>query len=488
MRSLALATTLASLLLAACGPVVPPAPRNLVVICLDTVRYDAFLDREVQDELSPWLASAQLFRAASAPSPWTLPTVSSLFTGLYPVEHGGGRFTAEVANLDTQVPSALPQAAFTLAEVLDDAFFRTAAFVSHPFFLADLGLRQGFQQVHNRRGWWRDVDRFWQWADRIEPPHRWFGYLHFMEAHHRHTQSEAELDAHLAELGGPTLDYLAGLHPENCADPASLRCRRNLVYDAAVLELRTAVATVLQGLQSRGLLQDTLVVVYSDHGEEFWDHEAIQKRHDRDPREHTGLGHGQSLYQELLHVPLLVWHPGLTGAAIDEPVSLVDVMPSILAWLELEIEPPPTSGELLPPLRRDWFGGGGERVIYASGIAYGPEQVAARRGERKSIFSLADDRFEFYDLDADPAERDPLRDDALVFEFDTLTGDYLELPPIAAATAGGVDASQLEDLKAIGYLQGVEAEPGAQQAPAPEASPAETRALEEEAVRDDREP
>ncbi len=453
-----LCLSLTAIALGSCGPAVPPAPENLVVICLDTVRYDAFIERDVDDALTPWLTDAMQFENAHSTAPWTMPGVASLFTGLYPVEHGAGQFSTPVANLDTEIPSALGESATTLAEILDSRFFRTGAFVSHPFFAADLGLRQGFQQVHNRRGWWRDIARFWEWADKIEAPARFFGYLHFMEAHHRHTQPPAELSEFLDTVDSATLDYLASLHPENCEDRESRRCRQTLVYDASVLELRTAVATVLNDLRDRALLDKTLVLVYSDHGEEFWDHEDIQLEHDRDPRKFTGLGHGQSLYQELLHVPLLAWHPGMAGQVIDEPVSLVDVVPSVVTWLgieELELE---VSGSLLPPLQRRWFGAPDERVIYASGIAYGPEQVATRKGASKSIFSLTDDVFEFYDLESDPLERNPLQDDGLLFEFDTLTGDYLELPPIAGLTEGQLAEGQLEDLKAIGYLQGVEEE------------------------------
>jgi hypothetical protein len=324
---------------------------------------------------------------------------------------GAGWFSTTIANLDTEIPSPLDDSALTIAEILDERYFRTGAFVSHPFFQSDLGLRQGFQQVHNRRGWWRDVARFWEWADRIKPPGRFFGYLHFMEAHHRHTRSNTELNDFLGTVAPARLDYLARLHPDNCAKRDSRRCRQNLVYDASVLELRTAVATVLNDLQSRGLLEQTLVVVYSDHGEEFWDHVKIQREQGRDPRDHTGLGHGQSLYQELL-----------------------------------------------PPFTRRWFGAGDDRVVYASGIAYGPEQVATRRGGSKFIFSLNDDVFEFYDLAADPLEQSPLSDAGLQFEIDTLTGDYLELMPIADLTQGALGEEQLEDLKAIGYLQGVEEE------------------------------
>ena len=114
-----------------------------------------------------------------------------------------------------------------------------------------------------------------------------------------------------------------------------------------------------------------------------------------------------------------------------------------------------------------------DRQVWSSGIAYGPEKISSRTGKMKSIFSLRDDRFEFYDLDADPGEFAPIDDDNLIMVFDTLTGDYLEMEDRNQYSTGQLDSSQIEpdqlhDLKAIGYLQGVESESQADEEPAPQ--------------------
>ncbi len=459
--------------LASCQPSIPPAPRNLVVICIDTVRFDSFFHHSISDELSPWINRAQVYENAQAPSPWTIPSVVSLFTGQYPIEHGAGRFEQEIANLDTHLPSPLHDDALTLAEILEIHYFRTGAFVSHPFFQAELGLKQGFQVVHNRRGWWRDVDRFWKWADRIEAPHRFFGYLHFMEAHHRHTRNRKEMSGTLEAYDGHTRqELLVRARPDACKDSDSRRCLQNMVYNASILELRKAIATVLDDLVERELIDETMVVLYSDHGEEFWDHEAQQAPLEEDPRGTFGFGHGQSLYQELLHVPLLIWHPGIKGKRRQELVSLIDVLPSLVAWLELENANIEVSGKWLPPLRESFFGFSRDRQVWSSGIAYGPEKISSRTGSMKSIFSLQDDRFEFYDLDADPGEVAPIDDDTLIMAFDTLTGDYLEMEdrnqyPTEQSDSSRMEPGQLDDLKAIGYLQGLESEAPADEEPTP---------------------
>lgn len=453
-----------TIILSACQPFIPPAPRNLVVICIDTVRYDSFFHIGVTDELSPWIERAQVYENAQAPAPWTIPSVVSLFTGQYPIEHEAGRFEEEVANLGTDLPSPLHDDALTLAEILDNHYFRTGAFVSHPFFQANVGLEQGFQVLNARRGWWRDIDQFWDWADPIEAPHRFFGYLHFMEAHHRHTRDRDEMSAMLEAYDADTRqDLLDRSQPGACQDIDSHRCLQNMVYNASVLELRKAIATVLGDLEERELIDETLVVLYSDHGEEFWDHEAQQTQLKEDPRGQFGLGHGQSLYQELLHVPLMIWHPGIEGKRRQDLVSLVDVLPSLVAWLELEDVEIKVSGKWLPPLRESFFGFSKDRKVWSSGIAYGPEKIGSLTGNMKSIFSIREDRFEFYDLDADPLEKAPVDDDSLIMAFDTLTGDYLELEGRNQYSAVQADSSRMEpdrldELKAIGYLQGVESE------------------------------
>ena len=465
--------------LASCAPSIPPAPRNLVVICIDTVRFDSFFHNSISDEFGPWINRAQVYENAQAPSPWTIPSVASLFTGQYPIEHGAGRFEQEVANLDTHLPSPLHDDALTLAEILESHYFRTGAFVSHPFFQADLGLKQGFQVVHNRRGWWRDVDGFWKWADRIEAPHRFFGYLHFMEAHHRHTRNRKEMSGTLEAYDARTRqDLLVRAQPDACKDSDSQRCLQNMVYNASVLDLRKAIATVLDKLVERELINETIVVLYSDHGEEFWDHESQQAPLKEDPRGTFGFGHGQSLYQELLQVPLLIWHPGIKGKRRQELVSLVDVLPSLVAWLELENADIEVSGKWLPPLRKSFFSFSRDRQIWSSGIAYGPEKISSRSGNMKSIFSLQDDRYEFYDLDADPGEDAPIDDDSLIMAFDTLTGDYLEMENRNQYSTEQLDSSQMEpdqldDLKTIGYLQGLESESQEYEEPRPQGDEAQ---------------
>jgi len=457
-----LALLAAILILPGCGaPTGPSPPDNLVLICIDTVGARNFFSERIDDALSARLGSAQQYRQASSVSSWTIPAVASTLTGIYPIQHQAGQFQQQPANLKVDLPSALGDSAHTLAEMLAEQGFHARGFSAHPWFSAKFGLEQGFSQINYRRGWQKVTAVFREWLDQLqreapEQPQRFFAYLHFMEAHNWHLKNRAELDERLAEVS-PELrtQLLEDASSAACADPNSTICQRNLVYNLAVRELRATVAAIMSELETRGLLGDTLVMLYSDHGEEFWEHKAEHEQRD-DHRKFHGVGHGHSLYQELLHVPLLAWHPGYSGTVRQDLVSLIDVVPTALAWLGIEHDGDPLPGMLLPagdePQRND----AAPRTLYASGIAYGSEAIAAREGFLKSILYYPDEHFEYFDLSQDPGERRPVQSDSLTMRSDVLTGDYIDMKKEALAAAPELDSQMLEHLKSIGYLQGVE--------------------------------
>jgi len=456
-------------------PTPPPPPLdNVVLITIDTVGAEAFFSERIEDPLAQRLSSAQRYLNASSVASWTIPAVATALTGLYPVQHNAGQFENKVANLATDLPSSLSDSAVTLAEMLNEYQFRTGAVSAHPWFTAGFGLEQGFQQLHARKGWQKIVDKFGVWLDQPKngkrpnkqqatgqalKPQRFFTYLHFMEAHDWHLKSPQELDARMANVD-PTLrnQLLADASSAACTDENSEICQRNMVHNLAVRELRGAIDAVLKKLEDRDLLNNTLVVVYSDHGEEFWEHKT-QHEQRGDPRNIYGFGHGHSLYQELLHVPLVVWHPGIKGTNRDDLVSLVDIVPSILNWLGLEHSGETLPGELLPAGRDETRKDSDPRVVFASGIAYGAEAIAVREGPLKSIMYYPDENFQYFDLSLDPAELKPLKSDQLTMRFDVLTGDYIDLRKRSLGSRPELDSKTLEHLKSIGYLQGVEEKP-----------------------------
>ena len=151
------------------------------------------------------------------------------------------------------------------------------------------------------------------------------------------------------------------------------------------------MGTMQDTLARWGLADRTLVSLFADHGEEFLEHAAIARRWNHDPRDLAGIGHGHSHFQELLHVPWAAWGPGVPrGRRVEAPVSLLDLAPTLAAWLG--VAPfVPGAGRTLPAgaptaslvgrSRADLDGPPDDAPLLAEAIAYGPDLVMVRPGK-----------------------------------------------------------------------------------------------------------
>lgn len=444
--------------------------QRIVVVCIDTVRFDTFFLPEeagIKDELSPYLSQAVVYSRAHAPAPWTVPSVISLFTGKYPAQHGAGQFTELVADLNVHIPSRLPDGEATFPKRFQEAGFTTGAFVAHPWFQSGYGMESGFDELHLRKTSEKLVKTGLEWMDKVsESP--FLLYLHFMEAHDRHLHR----DRFEEYLEGADANLLAAARKsaprEICTDESALMCRRYQVYADAVARERAALAGLLSALSERGLMEKTAVLVYSDHGEEFHDHVEAAEELAVDPRDIHGFGHGQSLFQEQLHVPLLVWHPGFPGQHMDSVVSLIDVAPTLLSWAGIDHDVSVFSGKAMSASRIAWAGPfdwsnyePGEwprqgRRIFASGIAYGPEQMAVLDDGWKYIWHEASGDTELYDLRNDPEEQNPVDSPDVAAALEPALDRYFSWYNDQAAGAPELTDEQVQQLKGVGYLQGRE--------------------------------
>jgi arylsulfatase A-like enzyme len=474
----------ALMLVAGCGPQSEPDDNgsnasglNVIMICVHTVRWDSWWIPEragFRDDFTPWVQRAQVLSHALSAAPWTVPSVGSILTGLYPSQHGGGLFDGPVANLAEEVPSALNPATPMLAESLAEAGYRTGAVSAHPWFDANYGFQRGFGQVHLMAGAEKLSGRGLEWLDAAPDDEQpFFLYMHYMDVHDPHLDLDGSRRTAEAMSADRRERLLATAPASACGDdPSSDMCVRYLTYADSTMRLRRHIASLLDRFDERGLMDDTLVVIYSDHGEEFEEHVAISRQRNEDPRGIYGFGHGQSLYQELLHVPLLLWHPELDGRELDRPVSLVDVWPTLSDWLGVPMPggyefPGRSFAEAVESAEAGPFAWredpvqwhrASDRPLFASGIAYGPPQMAVIDGITKLIWREADNSREYYDLRDDPAERHPELDagervaDRLEADLDRYFAWYDDqdyLPP-------ELTDEVVEKLQGVGYLQGVD--------------------------------
>jgi arylsulfatase A-like enzyme len=359
---------------------------------------------------------------------------------------------SEVANLDKTIPTALSQQIATFPQVMPG--YDSAAFFANPFLLPHSGtLRMTVVQYLKEPEQVSAAGRAFidLHSDRRRP---FLLYLHYMDAHDATFPTVAELTSAVAKIAPDLQEQMRKRAPGSiCARGADEGCLRYLAYADAVLRTRSYVARVLRQLSERKLLQRTAVIVFSDHGEEFADHEAEENKLGVDPRGTYGTGHGQSLYQELLHVPLVIWHPAWKSADIDDPVSLVDLAPTILGWAGQNAVLPGDGVALSDPSapQRD---SRQPRILISSGIAYGPEQVAARVGPWKRILRSPTDR-SLFSLRRDPGEKTQYKD---AVAFDVLDDEVLHYSrgTVSDLTPAKLSPEVVKQLQSLGYLSGAQ--------------------------------
>jgi arylsulfatase A-like enzyme len=443
-------------LLLACGG---PAPTpDILVLVGDTLRADRLGCYGNPRNLTPFIDSiarrATVFRNAYASTSWTNPSVASLFTSRYPSQHGVISFE-----------SVLSEEEVTLAEVLREAGYATAFFSPNGLIREGWGYEQGFSEFaefaipgiagrpdHLRLPYRADYTnrQALTWLDSLaasgsaRPPV--FLYIQYMEPHAPYAPLKGALQWILEGRKPPDLDELNRLAFFGNEVPLHDRVLRDLrdVYDAEVLSLDMELRRFFRELDARGFLENAIVAVTSDHGEEF--------------KEHGLIGHEKTLFDEVTRVPLLIALPeGSQGVEVAGPVSLVDLAPTLLGLIG---RPAPAAFEGRSLLDRS-----GEPS--APGVAYselivpetggwrrfGPHQRSVVAGRHKLIAGI-NGEMEYYDLEADPGERDP---DALGEAERAALREQLEAFQERAASRARprevkpIDDATREQIRALGY-------------------------------------
>ena len=432
---------------------------NVVVVVVDTLRADRLGCYGDGRGLTPFLdalaARGVAFRNAYAPAPWTNPSVASLLTSRFPSQHGAVAFESVLA--DTEV---------TLAEKLRAAGYRTGAFSANGGIAGGLGFAQGFEtyRAHMPKAVAGVSNLLWmplrgdalnaetiEWLDRPGSSRGGpvFLYVQYMEPHTPY-DPPAEVLARVT-AGEPAPDVtavnrltiLAHVNPVQAEQVHAI----TRVYDAEVASVDARIRELFAALEQRGVLRNALVIVTADHGEEF--------------NEHGVIGHGMTLYEPAIRVPLIVVVPGAAhGAVVDEVVSLVDVAPTVLEVAG--IAPPPAfEGRSLRPLLAS-------RDARAPGLAYveripqridespeHPHAAALVVGSDKLIAGAHGER-EAYRLDVDPDERnetgvDEAKRTALERHLDEMGARARR--DVAARRTQPLDEETKEKLRALGYLR-----------------------------------
>ena len=391
-----------ALLTAACSPAARPP--DVVIVVLDTTRADRLgvygHTRPVSPNLDAFARDSVVYDRAWSVASWTLPSHASLLTGQYPTAHGARitPFTDDTSNGDN--PAHLREEATTLAELLLERGYQTAAFAGAGWLAPEFGLLQGYEvqdAVNNRTIPAEQIsDRAIRWVESVpreQPIHLLVNYFdpHFPHdpkpPYDRYARGKPHI--RIPELG----EILGGAPPT----PEQFSKMLDL-YDGEIEYMDHHLGRLFAALRETGRYDDALIVVIADHGELFG--------------EHGHSGHGAWLWEELVRIPLIVHYPAGrdAGERVDAVVSTVDVLSWVGAELEMPLPPDVHGlpvGQRTLVLAQEFPNGlfvklGGDEMDrnLTAGVEWPWKLIESSRGQRL-----------LFRLDADPGETDALDED-----------------------------------------------------------------------------
>jgi arylsulfatase A-like enzyme len=490
-RSILAMASVAALMLAACF-LLHQSPRrssprtsamlagntpNIILITLDTVRADHLsllgYERDTTPNLKRLAQEATLYTNAISPGNMTLSSHASIFTGLYPSWHHA-HFEAgydQARPLDAKYP--------VLAELLAGKGFDTVGMVSNYLYLSHgFGLDRGFT-YHDSAGpplmltksyvlrngvrnflalflepW--QYDSIFRRAEQINDDalavldqenaqrHKFFLFLNYMDAHGPYLPPGRFATLYPGRNPRMTARHYGTMERQVISEkrPLAEGERRHMIsqYDGGIAYMDWCLGELLDQLRQRGLYDNTLLIIASDHGETFG--------------ERNMMGHGLSVYQTEVHVPLIVKYPRQTAKEVIEyPVSLLDLMPTIFDVLGYPI-PAGVQGHSLRGPAHDLIS---ESFMQPFVSKWNPKYLQAEQaifsGRMKFIDSSSGSK-ELYDISQDPNELHNLLPSVPAPALEMRLVEFMQ-----AAARGGkfqapqLDSKTLENLKSLGYLQ-----------------------------------
>lgn len=377
--------------------------RNLILISVDTLRADHLgcygYQRGTSPEIDRWAAAGTVFADATAAGPWTVPSHMSMLTGVYTRTHGMDGWE-----------QSLPEDVETLASHLQARGFATAGIVNVSLLSQKRSFDRGFQnftvvpEAKEPRGATKTILSGaipWLREHRQGP---FFLFLHFYDVHSDFNplpkfrkQFERMYNG---GVDGSTLQLR--WYRKTAPDPPWTAVdARHLIdlYDAGIRQFDEHIAELFDVLRNELFLEDTLVLLTSDHGEEFL--------------EHGDILHGRTLHQELVRVPLIAVGPGVpAGKVVAGSASHVDLMPTALSLLGLPL-PAAVEGVDLSTGWDDSPRWDPERPVFAEADKWLKQEAGNyRRMIRRGKYTLHYDRLSgakaVYDIEADPFELNDL--------------------------------------------------------------------------------
>jgi arylsulfatase A-like enzyme len=422
--------------------------KNLIIVLIDALRADHVgalgYKRGTTPNVDRLVERGALFTAAIAQCPWTRPSVGTLFTGLYPSTL---RMTCHNFRNPKAECDLLPSSALTLAEILKGEGFETAGVVANINVDEIFGFAQGFNYFESIPATWAAKDPDWRvhnewmskttvtltdaaldWLKQRSEERSFFLYLHYLDPHEPYDPPEA----HAARFSEESYDV-----------PHPMIRQLEPRYDGEIYLVDEQLERILQYMDEELMLDDTALVILSDHGEEFGDH--------------GGLYHGYTVFDEQIRVPLFMMIQGLTKPAerITDQVRLLDVLPTLLHVLGIEV-PSSVQGVSLVPLMA---GEETEQLPALSEWGYNPYSsyrlppwkiVYVHSTKQTMLFNIEEDPGELNDL----SSMHPGRAKKMLRALERLQISAFEAGEGMASEEGEIEMppEKVDQLRSLGYV------------------------------------
>lgn len=301
---------------------------NIVLITIDALRADHLSCYGYHRKTTPYIdeiaKSSILFTNAIAPSSWTAPSMASLFTSLYPTNHGVTHGFFKEGKVFKQ--EVFSKRITTLTEILKKHGYTTFGIAANLHLNPDLGFARGFD-YYSCPGFEESgvVNKIvLSWKDKIKNSSKYFLWIHYIDPHWFYFAREPWIKEYDPNFKGMP-KWTSRLPLEIIQNALEIKQNTPIfnsliaLYDSEINYVDHNLKILIDQLQ---LLNNSILIITSDHGEDFLEHKT--------------LGHGKTLYAESINIPLIIRIPQkMNKKVINRQVSLLDLMPTILSFLEI---------------------------------------------------------------------------------------------------------------------------------------------------------
>jgi arylsulfatase A-like enzyme len=435
---------------------------NIIFIVIDALRSDHLGCYGYQRNTTPYIdtlaENGLIFKNCIAQSPWTLSSMASIFTSRYPSQIGVGAVADKngMRNLYQNIPSALQEEELTLAEVFTENEYHTLSIAPNYFVSEKFGLSQGFEEGFYTRH--KNAEQVVDLAIeqlRGNLKKKIFLYLHFMDVHvptnppPPYSTLYSTLDNKPHNRNHYEWSYKKG-ESLDTQEFREYKSHKIALYDGALNFIDAQINRLMEFIQNSPLEGNNIIIISSDHGEEFWDHALFEKKNYEDPRGYYGIDHGHTMFRELLDVPLIMYGKGVPKNSIHQQVRNLDIMPSLIGLSNTKKINSRMEGiDIVKKVKKNKLK---DLVAISEDISYGYEKKSLQDHEYKYISGEVE---LFFHKTKDPLEKTNIIENKpdLAVQYNKTLHNFFDTIKHHKRESVKKDKELIEELRSLGYIK-----------------------------------